>query len=263
MISKNKIKLIRSLDNKKSRIEENLFVVEGDKSIIDLLESDFVVSELFITEKLNQQLKPEKKISAQIHLTDYDHIKKASLLKNPQNGIALVKIKEQTIPRTFKGLVLYLDGIQNPGNLGTIIRTAHWFGIEHVICSTDTVDYLNPKSIQASMGSFCFVNVYYADLLTLFAKSYFTDYLTVGTFPDGESIYKTQFPIETLLIIGNEGSGISPNLFPKIEKRISIPLMSKTVSAPDSLNAAIAASVICSEIKRNETQHSIQNETES
>lgn len=252
MISKNSIKLIKSLANKKNRIKENLFLVEGDKMVAEVLDSKFVVEKLYATNSfiIKNKLKiNNEKIVAEVSRED---IEKVSLMKNPQNSIALCKLPAgKELPKIIDSdLCIYLDEIQDPGNLGTIIRICDWFGIEHLFCSPETADLYNPKVIQSTMGSFCRVNVYYSafePIIKLASKSELT---VLGTFLDGENIYTQKLPSRILLVMGNEGNGISPDVEKMVEKRIKIPEFNKNARSAESLNVSVATAVICAEVKR-------------
>jgi len=252
MISKNKIKLIKSLALKKQRQKEQLFVVEGDKNVLEVLSSEnFRVSEIYGTESFLATNKRLVSPAGRIITVTPEEIKKASLLKNPQNALALCLIPEQEnkVPRV-NDFSIFLDGLQDPGNLGTIIRICDWFGIYSLFCSPETVDVYNPKVIQASMGSFCRVKLHYtafdtlADMLTRSGIPLF------GTFTDGLNIYTERLPEKALVVFGNEGSGISDETAGKIKYRISVPSFGKTPDRAESLNVAVAAGIICSEFKR-------------
>ena len=179
----------------------------------------------------------------EISLTD---VEKISTMKTPQDIIALVKmpewpvLSENVLQNKFS---IVLDGIQDPGNMGTIIRTADWFGIKHIICSDDTVDVYNPKVVQATMGSIAHVNVYYTGLEAFLAKIKLPVF---GALLEGENIYKTNFGSEGLVIMGNEGNGLRPEIQKLVSKSITIPRIGKA----ESLNVAIATALFCSEITR-------------
>lgn len=249
MISKSKQKLIKSLGKKKYRIKENLFLTEGDKNVTEVLNSAYTVRELFATDDFLRQYKEAAQNAKTVTVAIPEEIKKASLLQNPQNCLALCEIPEQenSIAKP-EGLAFYLDGIQDPGNLGTIIRTCDWFGITTVFCSQDTVDVYNPKVIQATMGSFCRVRIIETDTEKLTEFIHATKIPVYGTFMEGRNIYSENLPENALVILGNEGSGVRPETEKMITKKISIPSFSK--SRAESLNVAIAAGIICSEFKR-------------
>lgn len=252
MISKNTIKLIKSLAAKKNRIKENLFLVEGDKNVAEVLKSDFAIENLFATNEFLYRNKTNLKNAKTIVEVTENEIQKASLLKSPQNSIALCRIPSyEKLPGYFDGsLSVYLDGIQDPGNLGTLIRICDWFGIKNLFCSTDTADVFNPKVIQASMGSFCRVVVWqinYEELITIAKQS---DAVILGAFLEGDDIYAGKFPEKALIVLGNEGNGIRKDLETKIEKKIKIPAFSRNKEKAESLNVSVAAAIFCSEFMR-------------
>lgn len=254
MISKNKIKLIKSLEYKKYRENHKLFLAEGNKIVNELLLSDQLINTLIGTsEYLNKIEKLLRSGIEIIEVTDSE-IKSASLLKNPQDAIALCQIPKFDIKEAdpSDNLILCLDNIQDPGNLGTIIRIADWFGIEHVVCSLSTADIFSPKSVQASMGSFCRVKVHYTDLTAYLRTSKPKTQFIAGAFIDSENIYTSNLTQTGILIIGNEGRGISDEALPFINKKVSIPAFSKSENHAESLNAAIATAIFCSEFRRRE-----------
>ncbi len=247
MISKAKIKLIQSLKNKKYRIKNGLFVVEGKKSILDLLYAGMKAVHIF---SLNNLIDDFSEADCFVDEVSYTDIKKISLLSTPSNSLAIFKIPEYDLDATYKdNFLLALDNVQDPGNFGTIIRTADWFGIKHIVCSLNTVDVFNPKVVQASMGSIARVRVYYLDLFD-YLKSAQDKFTLYGSFMEGKSIYKTSFQEKKILIMGNEGNGISPEIKNLINEKVSIPIFTTGNSAPESLNVAMASGIIISEIKR-------------
>ncbi len=252
MISKNSIKLINSLANKKNRIKESLFLVEGDKIVAEVLESKFAVEKLYATNSFIVKNKPKIKNEKVVTEVTREDIEKASLMKNPQNSIALCKLPaEKELPiKIDSELGIFLDEIQDPGNLGTIIRICDWFGIEHLFCSPKTADLFNPKVIQSSMGSFCRVNVWYTAFEPVVELASKSEMNILGAFLDGENIYRQNFSTRILLVMGNEGNGISPEIEKMIEKRIKIPEFNKNPKSAESLNVSVATAIICSEIKR-------------
>ena len=246
MISKNQLKYIRQLEQKKYRRRENLFVAEGTKVVGDLLqryrpEAVFATSEWQAPAGVTPQL-----------VTD-DELRRISFLQHPQQVLALFPI-----PSSFtfhfslftNNLSLVLDGVQDPGNLGTIIRIADWFGISTIVCSEDTVDAWNPKVVQATMGSIARVNIKYTDL-PAFLDSLPADFPVYGTFLDGDNIYTQELTPEGLIIMGNEGNGITDAVRAKVNRRLLIPDFHQGETA-DSLNVAIATAITCSEFRRRQ-----------
>lgn len=245
MLSKAQISLINSLQHKKYRKLHNLFIVEGVKSVSEFANSSFTVDSIYATEGIWTKLnKIPHKIKS--FITSDNEFKKISLLNNPQGVLALVQIPSAKVLQLESlkgGHTLLLDGIQDPGNMGTIIRTAEWFGMERIVCSPDCVDVYNPKVVQATMGSLSRLAVFYSDLHTLLMQ---TDLPSYGAVLNGESIYKTDFGTEGLIIMGNEGNGISEKVISAIKHPVTIPNFGKA----ESLNVAIATTVFCSELAR-------------
>ncbi|MGI4020002.1 MAG: TrmH family RNA methyltransferase [Janthinobacterium lividum] len=247
MVSKSQISFLKSLQQKKHRKEHNLFLVEGLKSVTDFLQSDFYTIKTVYRTPLSES--KMLKVSGNIKFQEVSaaELEKISSLNTPQEVIALVEIpaQQKLEPKTLaRKFTLVLDGVQDPGNLGTIIRTADWFGISQIICSEDTVDVYNSKVVQATMGSLSRIAVHYANLLLLLPQ---IKQPVFGAMLNGKNIYQTDFGTEGLILLGNEGNGIRPEIQPLISKNITIPQLGKA----ESLNVAIAAAVFCNEISRN------------
>lgn len=242
MISKNQQKYIRQLEQKKYRKREGCFVAEGTKVVGDLLKR-YQPLALYATESWDA---PK---GVGYTLVSEEELQRVSFQQHPQQVLAIFPIPQPTDPVSLRGsLTLALDGVQDPGNLGTIIRIADWFGIDTIICSEDTADAWNPKVIQATMGSIARVNVIYANLLELL-DTLPSDYPVYGTFLDGENIYTQTLSGEGLIIMGNEGNGISDAVRAKVNRRLLIPDFHQGDTA-DSLNVAIATAITCSEFRR-------------
>jgi TrmH family RNA methyltransferase len=246
MLSKSQISLFKSLQHKKFRNVHGLFVAEGFKSVAEFIASGYPIQTVYHTDAAAPKL---LKLSAKINFqeTSLNDLAKISSLTTPQEVIALIKVPQW--PTLNAALLknkyaLVLDGVQDPGNMGTIIRTADWFGITHIICSDDSVDVYNPKVVQATMGSLARVNVYYADLQLAIPQLKIPVY---GALLNGQNIYTTSFNTEGLIVMGNEGNGIRP----EIQKLIDTPITIPGAGATESLNVAIAAAIFCSEIFRN------------
>lgn len=234
MLSKNQIKLVRSLEMKKNRKRENLFVAEGPKVVGDLLRAGFKPHVIFSTvERPRSQLVTE------------EELRRISFLQHPQEVLAVFEIPTER--KSAEGLVLALDGIQDPGNLGTIIRIADWFGVSTIYCSPDTVDVYNPKVVQATMGSIAHIPIIYCDLAELISRAKCPVY---GTLLDGEDIYQQELSTEGIIVMGNEGNGISQEIRPLITHRLLIPNFSASTETAESLNVAIATAITCSEFRR-------------
>ena len=251
MLSKNKIKFIKSLTQKKYREKFQLFTVEGIKILLELLDSDYIIDELFSCIELPDKLTNNIKILNYTSISESE-IKTISNLKTPQGIICIVKkAKENHTDINTSELNLVLDNIQDPGNMGTIIRLANWFGINNVICSNNCVDIYNPKVIQASMGGFCKIHFRYT-VLEDFLKPYtdINDINIYGAFLDGDNIYTSKLQSSGFLIVGNEGNGINKDLEKAVSKKIHIPHFQQNANPVESLNVAMATSIILSEIKR-------------
>lgn len=246
MISKNQVKYIHQLEQKKYRKREGLFVAEGTKVVGDLLKYHKPEA-LFATDEW------EAPDGISYTIVTEEELRRISFLQHPQQVLGLFPIPPQTTATNFGGaLVLALDGVQDPGNLGTIIRIADWFGIETIICSEDTADAWNPKVIQATMGSIARVNIIYTNLLDLL-DNLPTDFPIYGTLLNGENIYTQPLSEEGLIIMGNEGNGISEAVRTKINRKLLIPDFHQGETA-DSLNVAIATAITCSEFRRRQAQ---------
>ena len=245
MISKSQISFIKALHQKKNRKEQNLFIVEGLKSILEFANSDYKIDSVFYTENLMPKLSNLSR-NIKFHQVSLEELSKISVLSTPQAILALVKIPEQGEINTLKlqdSFYLALDGVQDPGNLGTIIRSADWFGLNTIICSMDTAEVYNPKVVQASMGSLARVNIIYTELKDFFDNIKLPVF---GALLNGRSIYETNFGKEGIILLGNEGKGIRSELLNQIKHPVTIPRFGKA----ESLNVAISASIFCSEIRR-------------
>ena len=253
MISKSQIKLVRQLDQKKFRRIERLFVAEGPKVVGDLLKRWQPVS-VFATEAYT----PPYPVEVQ-RITD-DELRRLSFLQHPQQVVAMFPLPTPS-PVTFLSeqneqsqarpssdtLVLALDGIQDPGNLGTIIRLADWFGIDNIICSEDTADAWNPYVVQATMGSIARVNIVYTNLSEMLDHLP-ADVAVYGTLLDGDNIYEQELTEGGIIVMGNEGNGLSPEVRRRVNRRLFIP--SYRDDTAESLNVAIATAIVCSEFRR-------------
>ena len=240
MVSKNQIKLITSLQQKKYRFAHQLFFAEGIKVIQELVESNFELVHLYTTQNDFEQVSTDKRT-----LIAESDLKKITALATPNSCLAVFKMPaEKKIGES--GLILALDSIRDPGNLGTILRLCDWFGIDQLICSKETVDIYNPKVVQATMGSITRVNVNYVDLENFVSQAKLPVF---GTFMDGNNIYKTNLPQEGIIIMGNEANGISPELEKLAKNRLTIPRFG-TVLKTESLNVATATAIILSEFRR-------------
>jgi TrmH family RNA methyltransferase len=254
VLSKNKINFILSLQKKKVREVEKLFVIEGDKLVREFLSAKMPVKLLMAKpEFLNSLPLVHKKGIGEIIPARYDDLKKVSTLKTPNNALAIIQMPDTRFnPGDLKiGLTIALEYVQDPGNLGTIIRSAAWFGIKNIYCSENCVDCYNPKVIQASMGAIMHVNVSYTDLHAFFKTARKSKIKIYGALLEGESIYSSRLSDKGIIFLGNESRGISDEFIPYITDRIMIPRMNKAGSGIDSLNVSMAASVILSEFTRS------------
>ena len=240
MVSKNQIKLITSLQQKKYRKQEQLFFAEGVKVVQELLHSNFELQDLFTT-KQDFLTVPKNKV----HAISEVELKKISVLTTPNTCLAVFKIPKAK-EMVEKGLIVALDDVRDPGNLGTIIRLCDWFGIETLFCSEESVDIYNPKVVQATMGSISRVNVVYGNLETFLSQ---TKLPIFGTFMDGKNIYQEELPKEGIIIMGNEANGISTSVEKLVSERIAIPRFGN-LQVTESLNVATATAIILSEFKR-------------
>ena len=243
MISKNQIKHIRQLEIKKYRQREGLFVAEGPKVVGDLMKAGYSPKELYAVEDFQGAVHTIQTVSQ-------DELCKISFLQHPQQVLGVFRIPSQDskLPSPDGRLSLALDGIQDPGNLGTIIRIADWFGISTIYCSEDTADAWNPKVVQATMGSIARVNIVYTSLQEIIQQASVPVY---GTLLDGNDIYQQPLSKEGIIVMGNEGNGISPEIRQMITRKLLIPSFHKGDTA-ESLNVAIATAITCSEFRRRE-----------
>ena len=252
MVGKTKKKLISSLSHKKYRDKTGLFVAEGPKLVKDLLKAGLQPELILTTDKSLFEF-----INCQpvVEPIDNRELKQLSFLKTPREVIAL--FRKPNFNFTFgehsESLTLCLDGIQDPGNLGTILRLADWFKIPYIVCSPDTTDVFNPKVVQASMGAFARVNIHYTTLASFCQRSAKELNLDVfGTFMNGENIYTLDLPPKGIIVLGNEGNGIRPDTSKTITTRLTIPKIESSTghSSMESLNVGVAAAIVCSEFRR-------------
>lgn len=251
-LSKNKIRFIHSLEQKKFRRQENAFVAEGHKSVGDLLAGGCRPRLIIATEQWQgREALPEE--TELIAVTE-EELRKASLLQHPQQVLGVFSLPDPSLLPTAKtfsqDLCLCLDGVQDPGNLGTIIRTADWFGLKNIVCSRTTADAYNPKVVQATMGSIARVCIAYTDLDKWLA-SMPRDIPVYGTMLDGNNIYDTQLSRGGIIVMGNEGNGISPEIQQRLTHRLLIPPHPANRKTAESLNVSVATAIICAEFRRN------------
>lgn len=252
MLSKAKVKQIRSLEIKKYRNETNLFVAEGNKLVTDMLPA--FECELLLAKPSWMATQGDIPARELLEVDDVD-LRKASFLKTPQDVLAVFKFPQWKLndARPTSSLVLVLDGIQDPGNLGTIVRLADWFGIEHLICSPDTADVFGPKAVQATMGALAHVQVHYTPLESYLQEQSERNIPIFGTFLDGDDLYTKNLSPNGLLVMGNEGNGIRPETEQLISQKLYIPSYPPERDTSESLNVAIATAVVCAEFRRRLT----------
>lgn len=251
MLSKAKIKFIRSLEWKKFRKESNVFVAEGNKLVAEML--PFFTCEFLIAKP--SWMATQRDIPArELVVAEEGDIRKASFLKSPQDVLAIFQCPHWDITeiKPDKDLILTLDGVQDPGNVGTIIRLADWFGISHIVCSQDTADVFNPKTVQATMGALARVKVHYTDLESFLRAQSEQAIPLYGTFLEGENLYEKEIQNRGILVMGNEGNGIRPAIESLIRDRLYIPNYPEGKDTSESLNVAISTAVICAEFRRRQ-----------
>jgi len=246
MLSKSRIKLIRSLRLKKFRDDLKLFTAEGVKLVSDLLPG-FECELLFVTPKCLDKVASFR--SKEVMVVTEEAIASISHQNTPQGIVGVFRMKESVLPASIAGeLSLALDDIQDPGNLGTIIRIADWFGIRHIFCSTHSVDIYNPKVVQSCMGALARVQVHYVDLPAFLASH--PGVPVYGTMLKGENIYESVLTNNGIIVMGNEGNGISPEIAKQVTGSILIPCFPGDVPTSESLNVAVATAVVCAEFRR-------------
>jgi RNA methyltransferase, TrmH family len=245
MITRSQIKLIKSLQIKKFRQKEGLFIVEGAKSLQELLLSDFNIKKLYLTHQfINQYEKSLKRFQSIIETVTEKELEEAGSFTSNNAGIAMVEIKPNS-PFGFgeREYILALDSVNDPGNLGTIIRVADWYGISKIVCSENTVDFYNSKVITATMGSFTRVRLFYTSLPDFIKKARVK---VIGAELEGKNIYQFSFPDSGLIVLGSEANGLTPDVKKLITDHISIPRYGNA----ESLNVGVAAAVFCDNLRR-------------
>ncbi|MEO1099184.1 MAG: RNA methyltransferase [Bacteroidota bacterium] len=243
MVSRTVTKFIKSLQLKKYRKIEQRFIVEGEKSVLEVLQSSYKVQQIVATPEFQHKHQNRLKSVDIINATQRE-LSSLGNFKSNNSALAIVEIKPNTAVSVDSEYVLALDGINDPGNLGTIIRVADWYGIKKIIASGETADFYNPKVVSASKGSFTRVELFYTYLPEYLKSVQLTIY---GTYMKGENIHKTYFEKEGIIVLGNESNGISKELEPYISRKISI---SRKGEAAESLNVGVAAAVICDNVSR-------------
>ncbi|MRX65746.1 TrmH family RNA methyltransferase [Maribacter luteus] len=241
MVGKSQIKFIKSLQQKKYRIQHGMFVVEGIKTVRELLDSNFEAHKVYA---INNNLVSAEQVN--VELVSEADLKRISNLKNPNKVLGVFKFP-LVKPIEEQGWILALDDVRDPGNMGTIIRLCDWFGVRQLVCSENTVDCFNPKVLQATMGSITRVNIVYTDLLQFIKSSELSVY---GTFMNGENVHVTKMPEKGILVMGNEANGISKEIADLVNHKITIPQFGGQKT--ESLNVATATAIFLNEIRRSE-----------
>ncbi len=255
MLTHAKIKQFRSLQQKKFRLIHKQYLIQGEKIVCEALKTGHQPDHLLVSDQLLRN-HPEWETYRGFELVNEKQLSRISSMKNPPDVVAVMSYDEPSleIKALMNTFSLGLDCIQDPGNLGTIIRIADWFGISNLLCSDDTVHITNPKVVQASMGSLFRVRVHYVDLVSVVQKlkTESKDYTVYGTFMDGENLYDKKLKDKALLLFGNEGKGLSSGLVSLCDEKIGIPFYATGKEAPDSLNISVAAGIFCSEFRRRD-----------
>lgn len=243
-MTKAEIQLVRALADKRARLEHGLFVAEGEKLIGEIRTSKLRVRKIYALEGIFE--------GAEVEVVSPKEMERVSLLKTPSKAVALVEIPRHTLrAHELKNrLILALDEVQNPGNLGTIIRLADWFGITDIVCSMDSADCFNPKVVQATMGAILRVKVHYTDLTRFLEEAARLDIPRYGTFLEGENLYDTELTDGGIIVMGNEGRGISRPIEVLVSHKVLIPAYPADRPTSESLNVAMATGIICAEFRR-------------
>ena len=243
-MTRSDIQLVRSLSDKRGRSEHGLFVAEGAKLIGELRRSNLRIRRIFATEGLFE--------GPEVECVTEKEMERLSLLKTPSNSLAIVEIPRYRLDAAHVGqrLTLALDDVQNPGNLGTIIRLADWFGIGEILGSPATADCFNPKVVQATMGAILRVRVHYVELAPLLAQAAARGVPVYGTFLEGENLYDAQLTDGGIIVMGNEGRGVRPDVAQTVTRKLFIPPFPADRRASESLNVAMATGVVCAEFRR-------------
>jgi len=249
-LNKNKIKFYTRLQLKKNRDTEQLYLAEGIKIVNEAISyNPGSIRDIICTEEAAKSIYEFSK--EKITIADYKSIKKISTLKTPQNVIAVIETRQNRPPRQITDIAIALESVRDPGNMGTIIRLADWFGVKDIICSPDCVDCYNPKVVQSTMGAILRVNISYIPLKKYFQSIKDTDIDIYGTSLNGEDLYKTKLKVPTIIIMGNESKGISRELDKYISGKILIPNFSRNKEKTESLNVSTATAIVLAEFRRS------------
>lgn len=246
MLSKNTLKFIKSLQQKKFRKKEHAFFVEGSKNVSELLNSDFEITHVLYTQKFAEEYPNAlSKFEGEAFMVTQNVLQSVGSFQTNDSALAVAKIIENQPPKISKNeLILILDDVRDPGNLGTIIRIADWYGIKNMVCSNESADFYNPKVLNSSMGSFTRVNVSYTDIYTYLLQ---VNYPIYGAFLEGKNIHQSEFLPTGFIVMGNESNGISDQVGSLVTDRITIPRFGNA----ESLNVAIATAIICDNFRRS------------
>jgi RNA methyltransferase, TrmH family len=251
MLTNQKIKWIKSLEQKKFRKETGCFVVEGEKMVNELLKSRYKTIEIYATSSLSSEMRLKAPKDILIEEITEVQLERISQLKSPNKVLAVAELPSKAIqPDITKGLSIMLDNLQDPGNLGTIIRTAAWFGIGTIYCSPDTVDVFNPKVVQSTMGALFNMNMIYHPLDEIIQLAKQSNTPVYGTHLNGENIYKAKFQGNAIIIMGNESQGLSEKISRQVDQNLFIPTFPAGVNAVESLNVSVAMGIVCAEFRR-------------
>lgn len=245
MISKQQVKYVKSLKLKKYRKKASTFLVEGAKNVCELLDSDYDVQSLFVTEKFLDEFPHQRISEIEYTVCNEKELNDLGTFKTNEYALAVAKMKSPPLDILSDDLILALDDVSDPGNLGTIIRIADWFGIKSIMASTDTADFYNPKVINSSMGSFTRVDVHYTELQDFLNLN--ATHKVYGALLNGEDIHNVKIDKPAILLMGNESNGIRNSLLKMIDKKITIPRIGRA----ESLNVAVSTAIICDNFFRN------------
>lgn len=243
MISKQRAKFVKSLKLKKYRKKAASFLVEGAKNVQELLLADYEIQHLFFTKKFIDEYPQFSELD--FELCNENELISMGTFQSNEYALAVARIRENELDMTKVRFVLALDDVSDPGNLGTIIRIADWYGVNTIIASRDTADFYNPKVINASMGSFSRVSIHYMDLEEFLREQ--SSHIVYGALLEGENLHTTEFEFPSILLMGNESKGIHIPLIKYVDHKVTIPKIGKA----ESLNVAISTAVICDNIFRN------------
>ncbi len=253
MLSKHLTNIIQNLEKKKFREKYNLFKIEGEKLVQELFLSDMKVDTLIARPSWIERNRQKAQSYNTIEVNEIEMGRVSNFKSLPEViALAQIPVKEHSPKEIKNELSIVLNGIQDPGNLGTILRLSDWFGVRHVFCDHDCANIFNPKSVQASMGAIFRVNVFYLDLVEFIPQFVDQDFPCYGAFLEGENIYRTELRTKGFIVMGNEGNGISPEIERFVTRKITIPSFAHSPYSTESLNVGVATGIILSEFKRIE-----------